>query len=65
MTRPAPGAKDLIRKILEDQPDDVSFDEVLRHLAFRRIVGRGLRDAEEEKSISTEELRRRFKTWQT
>ena len=28
-------AKDLIKQILEDQPDDSSYDEVLKKLAFK------------------------------
>lgn len=31
-----PSAKEQIAKILQDQPDDSSYDEILRELAFAR-----------------------------
>lgn len=33
-------AKDQIRKLLDEQPDDSSYDELLRELAFHRMIGR-------------------------
>ena len=35
-------AKEQISKIIQEQPDDSSYDEVLRELAFARMVERGL-----------------------
>ena len=39
---PIPSDKDRILKIITDQPDDSSFDEILRELAFMRMVEKGL-----------------------
>ena len=35
-----PSAKEQIAKILQDQPDDSSYDEILRELAFARMIER-------------------------
>jgi predicted transcriptional regulator len=58
-------AKERIAKILQDQPDDSSYDELLRELAFGRMIDRGLADSDAGKTISHEEMGRRIKTWQS
>jgi predicted transcriptional regulator len=58
-------AKEQIAKILQDQPDDSSYDELLRELAFARMIDRGLADSDAGKTISHEEMGRRIKTWQS
>ena len=50
-------------KIVQEQPDDSSFDEVLRELAFARMVERGLAESEAGHTISNEDMARRIKTW--
>jgi predicted transcriptional regulator len=60
-----PSAKEQIAKILQDQPDDSSYDELLRELAFARMIERGLADSDASKTISHEEMGRRIKTWQS
>ncbi len=54
-------AKETIAKILDEQPDDSSYDEILRELAFARMVQRGLVDSDEDRTISNEELQRRIR----
>lgn len=58
-----PSAKEQITKILQDQPDDSSYDEILRELAFARMIERGLADSDARRTISHEEMGRRIKTW--
>lgn len=60
-----PSAKEQIAKILQDQPDDSSYDELLRELAFARMIDRGLADSDTGKTISHEEMGHRIKTWQS
>ena len=60
-----PSAKEQIAKILQDQPDDSSYDEILRELAFARMVERGLADSDAGRTISHEEMGRRIKTWRS
>lgn len=57
-------AKDQIKQILENQPDDSSYDEILRELAFKRMVDKGLDDIAKGKVISNEEIKNRTKSWQ-
>ena len=55
-------AKETIAKILDEQPDDSSYDEILRELAFARMVQRGLVDSDEDRTVSNEEFQRRIRT---
>jgi len=57
-------AKDELTKLIQDQPDDSSYDEILRELAFNLMVQRGLMDSDEGKTISNKEMGRRIRSWQ-
>ena len=57
-------AKDELTKLIQDQPDDSSYDEILRELAFNLVVHRGLMDSDEGRIISNGEMQRRIRTWQ-
>jgi len=57
-------AKERIRELLETQPDDASYDEILRELAFERMIDRGLLDARNGRVISNEEMSERIRRWQ-
>ena len=57
-------AKDEMTKIIQEQPDDSSYDEILRELAFARMVERGLVDSQNNRTISNDEMARRIKPWQ-
>ncbi|MCA9408127.1 MAG: hypothetical protein KC733_05520 [Candidatus Omnitrophica bacterium] len=51
-------------KIIDDQPEDSSSEEIMRELAFAVMVERGLRDLKKGDVITNEEMARRIKTWQ-
>jgi len=55
---------DELTKLIQDQPDDSSYEEILRELAFNLMVQRGLMDSDEGRTISNEEMQRRIRTWQ-
>ncbi len=57
-------AKEHIAEIIKRQPDDSSYDEIVRELAFDLMVQRGLKDSEERRTVANEEMERRIKTWQ-
>jgi hypothetical protein len=57
-------AKDHISEVINRQPDNSSYDEIVRELAFDLMVQRGLKDSDERRTISNEEMQRRIKTWQ-
>ena len=56
-------AKTLILRLVSNLPEQSSFDEYLRELAFFRMVDRGLADAEQDRKISSDELRERIRAW--
>ena len=56
-------AKEQMTKIVQDQPDDSSYDEILRELALARMIERGLEDSQAGRIISNEEMRHRISTW--
>ena len=56
-------AKEQMAKIVQEQPDDSSYDEILRELAFARMIERGLADSQAGRTISDEEISRRIKSW--
>ncbi len=55
-------AKDQMVKIIQEQPDDSSYDDILRELAFTRMVEHGLADSDARRTISNEEMSRRIRT---
>lgn len=57
-------AKEEMTKIIQEQPDDCSYDEILRELAFARMIERGLEDSRAKRTISNDEMKRRIQTWQ-
>lgn len=63
MERSAPTDKQRMIEILERQPDDTSYDELLRELAFERMIERGISDAETGRTISHEEMGRKVADW--
>jgi predicted transcriptional regulator len=56
-------AKEQISEIIRRQPEDSSYDEIVRELAFELMVQRGLKDSDEGRTISNKEMQRRIKTW--
>ena len=57
-------AKEGLKKLLENQPEDSSYEELVRELAFDVMVRRGLRDSESGKTLSNKEMRHRILSWQ-
>lgn len=55
--------KEEMSKIIQEQPDDCSYDEILRELAFARMVERGIEDSRANRTTSNDEMKRRIKTW--
>lgn len=57
-------AKEHIAELIKRQPDDSTYDDIVRELAFDLMVQRGLKDSDEGCAISNEEMSHRIKTWQ-
>lgn len=58
-------AKQMIASILDAQPEDSSYDEILRELAFARMVERGLLDSASGNTISNDDMQQRIRSWQS
>ena len=56
--------KERMKEVIEAQPDDASYDEIMRELAFERMVDRGLADVRGDRVISNEEMGKRIRLWQ-
>ena len=56
-------AKEQMKGVIEAQPDDATYDEIFRELAFRRMVERGLADVRQDRVISNEDMGRRIRQW--
>jgi hypothetical protein len=55
--------KDEMTRIIQEQPDDSSFDEILRELTLALIIGRGLQDSHEGRTITNDEMKRQMSQW--
>jgi hypothetical protein len=55
--------KERMVRIIEAQPEDSSFDEILHELAFARMIERGLDDVDQGRTVSHEEVRREVESW--
>ena len=60
---PVPSVKDRIVEIVNSQPEDSSYEEILRELAFARMIQRGLADSDAGRTISHEEMGNRITQW--
>ncbi|MBW1998966.1 MAG: hypothetical protein JRJ29_13510 [Deltaproteobacteria bacterium] len=56
-------AKEKMTEIIQNQPDDSSYEEILKELAFARMIERGLEDSRTGRTISNEEMSRRIRSW--
>lgn len=56
-------AKQQMVAILDDQPDDSTYEELLRELVFARMIDRGLADSDAGRTVSHEEMEARISSW--
>ena len=56
--------KEKITEVVLSQPEDASYEEIMRELAFERMVDRSLADVRAGRVISNDEMAGRIKTWQ-
>ncbi len=55
--------KDKMTEIIRSQPEDATYEEIMRELAFEKMVDRGLEDARNGRVISNEDMERQIRTW--
>ena len=56
--------KDVMVDIITQQPEDNSYDEILRELAYARMVQQGLADSDGGRTLSDAKVRERIESWQ-
>ena len=56
--------KEKMTEGIQSQPDDATYEEIMRELAFERMVARGLEDSRCDRVVSHDEMERRIRTWQ-
>jgi len=56
MTAPTTMAKNIINSL----PTDTSYDEIIKELAFDRMIKKGLEDSKNGKTISNKEMEYRM-----
>jgi predicted transcriptional regulator len=50
-------------EIIQEQPEDATYEEIIRELAFERMVERGLGDCRAGRSIQNDEMLHRLESW--
>ncbi len=56
-------AKEQIVELIREQPDDSSYDEIIRELAFHQMIQRGMMDSEAGRTLSNDAMQHRIQTW--
>ena len=51
-------AKNELKSLLEQQPEDSSSEELVRELAFHVMIGRGMKDSDAGLTVSNVEMGR-------
>ncbi len=56
-------AKEEVKRILEELPEDASLEDIQYHIYVRQKIERGLEDLEGGRVLSEEEFERRIAKW--
>ncbi len=56
--------KEQMSATIQAQPEDASYEEILRELAFGQMIARGLEDVENGRTVPHEEVLLRIREWQ-
>lgn len=57
--------KEKMKEIIQSQPEDSSYEEIMRELVFARMTDRGLEDTRAGRTISNDEMKKRIRKWQS
>ena len=55
--------KDAVRQVMENQPEDATWDDVEYHLNVRRKIESGLKDISRRRTLSMNEVSQRLDKW--
>lgn len=56
--------KEKMAEVIQSQPEDATYEEIMRELAFERMVERGLQDSRNGRVISNDDMERQVRAWQ-
>jgi ribosomal protein S3AE len=56
--------KEKMTEVIQPQPEDATYEEIMRELTFERMIERGLVNSRSGRVISNEDMECRFRTWQ-
>ena len=56
--------KQKMSEIIRSQPDDASYEEIMKELAFQLMVDRGMEDSRKGNTISNDEMKNTIRSWQ-
>lgn len=54
--------KEKITEVIQSLPDNATYEEIMRELAFEKTIERGLADSRSGRIISNEDMERRIRT---
>jgi len=52
--------KEKMKEVIDSMPEDASYADIMRELAFNQMIERGMRDFKENNVISHEEIKERM-----
>lgn len=50
-------------EVIQAQPEDASYEEIIRELAFERMIERGMEDSRGGRLITNDDMERRIRSW--
>lgn len=56
-------AKEQVQKMLEELPEEATFEDIQYHLYVREKIEQGLKDAAEDRVLNQEEAEQRMTRW--
>ena len=60
MSNPTLTIKQEAHQLVESLPDEATWEDLMQRIYVRQAIDRGLRDAEAGRTLSNDEVRRRF-----
>jgi hypothetical protein len=58
-----PNAKETVRQLLEELPEDTSLEDIQYHIYVREKIERGLEDVQDGRVLEQDEVERRMAKW--
>lgn len=55
--------KERMTQVIQNQPEDASYEEIIKELAFDKMIENGLKDSRQGRTISNEEMKCKINTW--